>query len=181
MPDTTLIEWANSSFAPWFGCTKVGPECDNCYAENWTALRFHKAEWGHHADRVRSAQSTWTRCLSQDRKAAKDGVRRRIFCSELSDVFDNKAPDEWRHDLWALIRQCRNLDWLILTKRIQNVPKMAPHDWPLPHVWLGVTAGTQVGWDRDVVLLRKTRQQSALSASSQCSSRSAQISPASIG
>jgi protein gp37 len=181
MPDTTLIEWANSSFAPWFGCTKVGPECDNCYAENWTALRFHKAEWGHHADRVRSAQSTWTRCLSQDRKAAKDGVRRRIFCSELSDVFDNKAPDEWRHDLWALIRQCRNLDWLILTKRIQNVPKMAPHDWPLPNVWLGVTAGTQVGWDRDVVLLRKTRQQSALSASSQCSSRSAQISPASIG
>jgi protein gp37 len=99
---------------------------------------------------VRSASSTWKRCLSQDRKAAKDGVRRRIFCSELSDVFDNQASDEWRADLWELIRQCPNHDWLILTKRIQNVPKMVPHDWPLPNVWLGVTAGTQVGWNRDV-------------------------------
>jgi protein gp37 len=133
---------------------KSPPECDNCYAESWTVLRFHKAGWGPHADRVRSAQSTWKRCLSQERKAARDGVRRRIFCSELSDVFDNQASDEWRVDLWALIKQCRNLDWLLLTKRIANVRKMVPNDSPLPNVWLGVTAGTQIGWDRDVAVLR---------------------------
>src|SRR3954466_7973198 len=38
----------------------------------------------------------------------------------LADVFDNQAPPEWREDLWALIRQTPELDWLLLTKRPQN-------------------------------------------------------------
>jgi hypothetical protein len=29
----------------------------------------------------------------------------------------------------ATIRQCSNLDWLILTKRPQNILKMLPSDW----------------------------------------------------
>ena len=154
MAETTLIEWAHHTFPPWFGCTKVDRECDNCYAETWTVLRFHKAEWGPHADRVRSAQSTWKRCLSQDRKAAQDGVRRRIFCSELSDVFDNQALDEWRADLWSLIKSCPNLDWLLLTKRPQNIRKMLPADWGSgwPNVWLGTTAGHQKAWERVAAL-----------------------------
>jgi protein gp37 len=84
----------------------------------------------------------------------KLGVRYRVFCSELSDVFDNQAPEEWRHDLWALIRQCPDLDWLLLTKRVANARKMMPDGWPLPNVWLGLTAGTQLGWTRDVNILR---------------------------
>jgi len=150
MAETTLIEWTDHTFAPWFRCTEVDRECDNCYAEHWTVARFHKARWGPHAERERSAASTWKQPLAYQRKAAKDGVRRRIFCSELSDVFDNHAPTEWRADLWDLIRSCPDLDWLLLTKRPQNIRKMLPVDWRSgwPNVWLGTTAGHQKAWDR---------------------------------
>ena len=150
MAETTLIEWTDHTFAPWFGCTKVDLECNNCYAENWTVRRFHKAGGGPHAPRVRSAASTWRQPLSWQRKAVKDGVRRRVFCSELSAVFDNHVPTEWRADLWDLIRSCPDLDWLLLTKRPQNIRKMLPVDWRSgwPNVWLGTTAGHQKAWDR---------------------------------
>jgi protein gp37 len=57
-------------------------------------------------------------------------------------VFDNQVDLAWRADLFALIRQCDQLDWQLLTKRPQNIRKMLPDDWGCgyPNVWLGATA-----------------------------------------
>jgi protein gp37 len=55
----SAISWTDHSFPPWFGCSRVSPACDHCYAETWTVGRFHKAEWGPRAPRVRSAPSTY--------------------------------------------------------------------------------------------------------------------------
>src|ERR1700693_3614678 len=74
-----------------------------------------------------------------DREAAAAGERCRVFCMSLRDFWDNQVPDEWRTDPLTMIRQCRNLDWLILTKRPQNILKLLPPDWGLlgwPNVWL---------------------------------------------
>jgi protein gp37 len=149
MADQTPIEWTDHTFPPWFGCTKIDRECDLCYAEDWTVRRFHKAEWGN-STRQRSAPSTWNKPLTWQRLAATAGVRRRVFCSQLSDIFDNQAPDEWRNDVWALVRKCPDLDWLLLTKRPQNIHKMLPTDWRAgwSNVWLGTTAGHQKAWER---------------------------------
>jgi protein gp37 len=87
--------------APAAGCTKVSAACDRCYAGTWTH-RFHKAEWGNHA-RIRSSVATWRAPIARNKQAAREGQRFRVFCSQLSDVFDNQAPDEWRDDLWHLI------------------------------------------------------------------------------
>jgi protein gp37 len=77
-----------------------------------------------------------------DRQAVVEGERRRVFCMSLGNFWDNKIPDVWRTEAVHTIRQCLNLDWLILTKRPQNILKMLPTDcgaqgWP--HVWLGAT------------------------------------------
>ena len=109
MSSTTAIEWCDHTFAPWFGCTKVSPACDLCYAEDWTVRRFHKAGWGNHP-RVRSVESTWDEPLTWQRKTEKTGKQQRVFCSELSDVFDNQVPEDWRNELWARIARCPNLD-----------------------------------------------------------------------
>ena len=71
MAEQTLIEWAHHTFAPWFGCSKVDLECDNCYAEHWTVDRFHKAGWGPHVPRVRSKPSTWKTPRTYQNKARK--------------------------------------------------------------------------------------------------------------
>ena len=48
MAENTKIEWANHTFNPWFGCQKVGPGCDHCYAEGW-AKRSGLVQWGPEA------------------------------------------------------------------------------------------------------------------------------------
>jgi protein gp37 len=153
MADQTLIEWANHTFAPWFGCTRVSEACVHCYAEDWTVRRFHKADWGPHATRERSAASIWKQPLAFQRKAVKEGVRRRVFSSELSDVFDNKAPESWRLDFWDLVASTPDLDWMVLSKRPQNFRKMLPAGWPWRNVWLGVTGENQREWNRRTKLL----------------------------
>lgn len=82
-------------------------------------------------------------------------ARRRVFCSSLSDVFDNEAPQEWRDALFAEMEAAPDLDFLVLTKRIANVRKMVPArwlergGWPA-HVRLGLTVVTQEEADRDI-------------------------------
>lgn len=156
MAENSNIEWTHHTFNAWIGCTKVGPGCDNCYAEAWDArgLQGQEARWGPHAKRTRTAPANWRKPLSWDRAAAKAGERHRVFCSSLADVFDNHASilPEWRADLWALIRATPNLDWMLLTKRPGNIAKMLPEDWGrgYPNVWLGCTVVNQAEADRDI-------------------------------
>jgi protein gp37 len=80
-----------------------------------------------------------------------------VFALSLGDFFDNQADPEWRHDSWQVIRDCAKLDWLILTKRPQNIRKMLPPDWGdgYPHVWLGATTENQTEADRRIEHLLK--------------------------
>ncbi len=52
-----------------------------------------------------------------------------MFCASLADVFDNAVPGGWRADLLHLIRKTPELDWLLLTKRPQNIRKTLPAEW----------------------------------------------------
>ena len=149
----TTIEWADFTFNPWTGCTKVSPGCDHCYAEGW-AKRSGHVEWGPHAARRRTAAATWQAPLKWNLAAAQAGRRARVFCASLADVFDNHPSIKlgWRDDLWKLIAATPHLDWLLLTKRPQNVGRfvpgwMGPHSWP-SNVWLGTTAENQAEADR---------------------------------
>ena len=49
-----------------------------------------------------------------------------------------------------MIRDCSQLNWLILTKRPERIAANLPADWGdgYPNVWLGVTVGCQESFDR---------------------------------
>lgn len=155
----TNIEWADFTFNPWEGCTKVGPGCDNCYAETRNK-RFHGGNWGVGAPRRRTSGANWKLPLKWNREAEKTGTRFRVFCASLADVLDNEVDQIWREDLWTLIEATPNLDWLLLTKRIGNVSGMVPSywmngEWP-SHAWLGATVVNQMEADRDIPKLIST-------------------------
>jgi protein gp37 len=59
MAETSGIEWTDSTFNPWMGCTKVSPGCDNCYAAVSTPARTLGIGWGPGKPRWRSSASTW--------------------------------------------------------------------------------------------------------------------------
>jgi protein gp37 len=132
MSENTSIEWCDSTFNPWTGCTKVSPGCDHCYAEGW-AKRSGTVRWGPGAQRRRTTEANWRKPLQWERDAAAfqaaHGRRQRVFCASLADVFDKDAPDEWRSDLFRLIAETPGLDWLLLTKRIGNALRMLPPSW----------------------------------------------------
>lgn len=151
----SAIEWCDSSFSPWTGCQKVSPGCDHCYAEAW-AERYKFCGWGPHADRRFSGGKTWTAIRRWS--PLVDGHRRRIFSAELADIFDNKAHPIWRSQFFDLVRETPQFDWLILTKRPENMARMLPSDWGsgYPNVWLGVTAEDQPHYDRRWPILAAT-------------------------
>ena len=144
MSANTKIEWTDHTFNPWWGCQKVGPGCDHCYAETLDK-RTGGQHWGPGAERRRTSVKNWNdpvrwnkqefwvceECGQRgtDKDLAKTKgqpchhemtapVRQRVFCASMADVFDNAVPVEWRMDLFKLIADTPNLDWLILTKRI---------------------------------------------------------------
>ncbi|MBZ6078896.1 DUF5131 family protein [Microvirga puerhi] len=149
MAANTAIEWTKHTFNPWWGCTKVGPGCDRCYAETFDR-RVGGDHWG--AGMPRRLVKDWSKPRQWNREAAKTGERSWVFCASMADIFDNEVPDEWRERLWALVRECRNLNWQFVTKRVGNVKKMLPIDWELNfrHCGLIATVVNQDEADRDI-------------------------------
>ncbi|MBB4017331.1 protein gp37 [Chelatococcus caeni] len=144
MASNTKIEWAHHTFNPWVGCTAVSPACDHCYAESWAKRTGQAHLWK--GDRRRTSEANWRLPLKWNRQAEAAGIRFRVFCASLADVFDNQVPQIWRSDLFALIEDTPHLDWLLLTKRPQNIQKMIWPKWDagLPwNIWLGTTAEDQ--------------------------------------
>ncbi|ARK42601.1 phage Gp37/Gp68 family protein [Burkholderia pseudomallei] len=163
MSENSKIEWTDHTFNPFIGCTKVSPGCDNCYAEHLMDTRMHKVVWGPHGERVRTAASTWRQPIRWNARHAEffaaHGRRQRVFCASLADVFDNAVDPAWRADLFRLILDTPNLDWLLLTKRIGNVAPMLREigvDRLPDNVWLGATIVNQQEADRDIPKLLMT-------------------------
>jgi protein gp37 len=182
--EKTTIEWCDSTFNPFIGCTKVSPGCENCYAEKLMDHRMHKVVWGAGQQRVRTSAANWRKPLQWERHAAafqaEHGRRQRVFCASLADVFDNQVPIAWLADFLDLCRLTQNLDKLLLTKRIGNVkPRLAAAleyasgvmlnprlaywivnwldgDHPPADCWLGATVVNQEEADRDIPKLLAT-------------------------
>ena len=189
----TKIEWADFTFNPWIGCTKVAPGCTHCYAEAFSK-RTGKAKWGDNGTRIKTSESNWNKPLKWNRDAEKEGVRRRVFCASLADVFEDWGGDIYDHHgarlfvsradpLLAPIQEkaqgsfagCRPmrmadmrerlfrsvidktpwLDWLVLTKRPENILRM----WPFScdNVWLGCSVSEQDTANVNVPELLKCR------------------------
>lgn len=178
MAENTAISWADDTFNPWIGCTKVSPACDGCYAENLMANRLGRVEWG--GERVRTSAANWAKPLQWEREQARLWAEfemcfadvpgtipprpRFVFCASLADVFDNQVPAEWRRDLFDLIRKTPHLTWLVLTKRPGNIVTLfgetlgweadkkedvIHRQWPF-NAAIGCTGVTQEEADRDI-------------------------------
>lgn len=144
MGQNSKIEWTHHTFNPWWGCVRVSPGCKNCYAESW-AKRVGVDVWGKDAERRFFSDKHWAEPFRWNREAATAGVRRRVFCASMADLFEDRRDlDAWRSKLWPIIENTPWLDWLLLTKRPQHIGHLVPwhEEWPR-NIWLGTTAENQ--------------------------------------
>lgn len=157
------IEWTHHTFNPWWGCARVSPGCENCYAETF-AKRTGKAKWGVNEERRLFGDKHWKEPLKWNAAAEKAGERHRVFCASMADVFEDRRDlDEQRQRLWNLIDDTPHLDWLLLTKRPENIARLYPPTWtekrlpPIRNIWLGCTAEDQKRADERVPRLVEVR------------------------
>jgi len=137
-----LIAWTDHTFNPWMGCAKVSDGCKHCYAETLTRNRMGLSLWGVNGRRQVTSAANWQKPRRWNREAEREGVRARVFCASLCDIFeDHPTADETCPRLWELIRACRALDWQLLTKRPERIAQCLPSDWGdgWSHVWLGTS------------------------------------------
>lgn len=159
MGQHTKIEWADHSWSPWRGCTKVSPGCANCYAETLSKRnpavlgqwgkgkpRVLAKNWGDpvrwnerqkerscgHCDFDESEGDLWAQC-------PRCAVRPRVFPS-LCDWLDEEVPIAWLADFLALVNLTPHLDWLLLTKRpqkwLERIDAAALASTPFHQRWL---------------------------------------------
>jgi protein gp37 len=161
MSDRSGIEWTDATWNPVTGCTKVSPGCDHCYAET-IHERFHGK--GSFAT-VTLAPHRLTVPLSWRKP-------RRVFVNSMSDLFHDDVPDEYIARVWSTMRMSSRHTFQVLTKRHARMKAWlnrcapwsgyithngnpsssfggdgvivgVPEKWPLPNVWLGVSAEDQ--------------------------------------
>jgi protein gp37 len=181
MAENTAIEWCDHTFNPWWGCQKVSPACDHCYAER-DAKRFAPGRvlWGVGSERRTFEDKHWQAPLRWAKNdPARLGRRPRVFSASMADWLDLEAPISEFVRLLDLIRLTPELDWLLLSKRIGNCRKRlaeahswcasaddsaAFHEWtkawldgrPPTNAWLGATVIDQAEADRDIPKLLAT-------------------------
>ena len=148
----TKIEWTDHTFNAWWGCQRVSPGCEHCYAEAFSkrvggspwAKGLH---WGPGGLRTPASEKQWGEPRKWHAAAAKAGVRARVFCASMADVFEDRRDlDKPRERLFKLIDSTPWLDWQLLTKRPENMQRLVPagwaQEWPR-NVWAGCTVEDQ--------------------------------------
>lgn len=148
MGESTGIGWTHHTANFWWGCQRVSPGCEHCYAEHLAVVRRKLPVWGPPSTTGRERKKgVWKDVPKWNAAAKADGVRRRMFVSSMADVFEahpQVAP--WRAEALDLLADCDGLDVQLLTKRPENIRAMVPaawlESWPA-HVWVGTTVEDQ--------------------------------------
>lgn len=124
---------------PWHGCKKISEGCLNCYM--YTLDKRH----GKDGAMIYKTKSAFQYPLSKNRRGEykiKSGELIRLCMT--SDFFMEEA-DEWRPEVWKIIRQRSDVKFFILTKRAQRIQECLPEDWGqgYENVILNVTCENQ--------------------------------------
>ena len=131
------IEWTDATWNPVTGCNKVSPGCKVCYAERLSKrlkatgmVKYRNGfEVALHPDAL-NIPLRWRK-------------PRTIFVNSMSDLFHEKVPDKFVHDVFAVMEQAHWHRYQVLTKRPERVSALSDQlPWP-EQVWLGVSVESE--------------------------------------
>lgn len=147
----TKIEWTEKTWNPITGCAKISEGCQNCYAERMSKRLGGRCGYDKdnpfkvtfHPDRL-DEPLHW-------KKPSK------IFVCSMGDLFHDDVPESWIFSVYTIMEKCPQHTFMILTKRINRAAyvmrKFEGRSWPLPNLWLGVTAENQKRADERIPIL----------------------------
>ena len=154
MSENSTISWCHHTFNAWSGCSRVSEGCRFCYAENALPSMRRFAAWGANAERKHASEAYWRDPIKWDRAATAAGERHRVFSASMSDVFEARDDlDSARARLFTLIEATPNLDWLLTTKRTEEIMRRVPAHWRAAfpkNVWMIASVEDQATADKRI-------------------------------
>lgn len=181
----TSIEWTQQTWNPIRGCSPVSPGCKNCYAER-QAGRFCGPGKPFHGfvqiGKNGNSGPHWTGKVELIPKMLDIPLRRTEpttwFVNSMSDLFHESLPSQSIDKVFAIMCQCREHTFQVLTKRPERMRGYMAADlrpdaieaagqefgwchantdnWPPSNVWLGVSAEDQERADERILELLQT-------------------------
>ena len=125
---------------PWHGCHKISQGCKHCYV-----FREDAAFGTDISTNVVRKTAAFNLPVKRDRKKNwKFPAGTEFALCFTSDLLIEEA-DEWRHEIWDMIRQRSDCSFYFFTKRIEQLAECLPSDWGegYDHVAIGCTVENQ--------------------------------------
>ena len=125
---------------PWHGCHKISAGCKYCYVYREDAAFGTSTP----TSEVRRTAS-FNLPIRRDRRRQWKFPPGTEFALCLTSDFLIEEADEWREDIWEMIRQRRDCSFFFITKRIDRLSQCLPADWDdgYDHVGIGCTVENQ--------------------------------------
>ncbi|MDR2570476.1 MAG: phage Gp37/Gp68 family protein [Oscillospiraceae bacterium] len=109
------------NWEPWTGCYKVSEGCSYCYYYGPYSKRF--------GQNTVKKTAEFEKPIAQTAKGAPKIASGKIVATCFGSDFFITEADEWREDAWAMIKSRPDLEFLLLTKRIDRFRVFLPGDW----------------------------------------------------
>jgi protein gp37 len=147
----------------WF-CTKCSPGCAHCYAEKINLRLGNGLEYA-----VKNLDEIEFRLVGLH-APLRWRKPQRVFVNSMTDMFHEAVPDHLIDQVFAAMAHAPHVTFQILTKRAKRMreflnqehrkagkstmlsyyPDSSDPKWPLPNVWLGVSAENQACADERI-------------------------------
>ena len=151
----TGIEWTDSTWNPFMGCSRVSEGCRHCYAERIAGRFSAKAAGAGVYDgltQLVKGGQVWTGKLNSAREQTWElplrwKKPRRVFVNSMSDLFHENAPPKWVDRTFATMALAPRHVFQILTKRPERM---------LDYLTL---AGTKANIDAELIGIKLSRRE----------------------
>lgn len=135
---------------PWHGCRKISEGCKNCY------MYYLDSQRGLRGNRIFRVAQNFDYPLHKDRRGMYKIKSGEFLMTCMTSDFFLEEADQWREEVWDIIRQRPDIVFILVTKRPERVANHLPEDWGSEgweNVWFHITVENQLRADQRIPIL----------------------------
>lgn len=138
--NNTGIIWTEATWNPMSGCEKITQGCTFCYASTIAEQKRGTAAFPNGFDLTIRPHK-----LKEPFKLKAPTL---IFANSMSDLFWDKVPEDYRHQIVDVIEQTPQHEYQVLTKRPEAMLAFSKKRKLPPNFWAGTTVESSKVLDR---------------------------------
>ena len=139
-----------SMYSPFRGCRKCSEGCLHCY--------IHKGDAKRNVDTSKIVRTSSFYKPIERKKNGEYKMKSSLVYTCFQTDFLIEEADQYREEIWQMINERKDCDFLFLTKRIERMANVLPSDWNegYDNVIVGLSIENQRNADKKIPAFLKT-------------------------